>query len=660
MESTSLLSGIKSKIIERDVFSHLNDKIKYKIVAYSKKFQGLLNMSLQDYKDKCFESFSHIDVLSCLSTKNEPELPIKTNKYPHYLEKRYSNEIEKNKIKMETFKKIINEFLESYFTKIYNDYKSKEEINKSFLDNQLIIDIYSPFYKLLLKKDIFEKLFILRIPFPIIYSNGLMQDYYDATDLLNEVNPNFSSFYYEIESLSDENILYDFIDFCKYFKKVKKLILEIRTHSFKFPTEIFSFSNIKENLVYLEIKFHGILPYNFEKNMKNLDVLEELRLDGVEYFYLKNSNLKYLYISNSNHIKFAKNCFTKIQIINIFRVQRIEVENDNTFLLDTEKIKLPELIIFQVSFCGREFNDIFDFSSCPKLKYFIRLSIYDFLSLGENCLEKVYIGSNYSSSLDSEVNMLEKLMTIKTLKEIKMFISYIKEENIKSIKGENTSVEKLIIVLDKRNNLAFNEINLYSLQSKFKNLKEFQLYISNSFYSNNKSGCKLDIKQESNCQINNFKFSQGNDNDYIVKLYLAPYENLVNIEFGCMLTSFKYEESFPLFQGKCSNIFKSLKSFKFVSSKIYPEEFDSRIITNIINNLDKMPNLEIFIFKAPFNIDKTLYKKFIEKLLVSKVKIIELDLNYLYHLSNCYSNEELKLLFKGINIEKFEKVLIEK
>ena len=47
-----------------------------------------------------------------------------------------------------------------------------------------------------MKREIFEKLFVLYIPFHFIYDKKFMDDYYNATDLLSDINPNFSSFYF--------------------------------------------------------------------------------------------------------------------------------------------------------------------------------------------------------------------------------------------------------------------------------------------------------------------------------------------------------------------------------------------------------------------------------------------------------------------------------
>ena len=147
MNSIPLLEGIKSKVIFRYLFSHIKEKTKFKLVIYSKKFQYTLNLSLRNYKEKCFESFKNINLLDFLSMKNEKQL----NKLGYYsftnrLQKQFNNKIKKLKFE----DKIIEEYIEFYFKQLYNEYKNKEEVKKDVLDKQLLIDIYSPFYELLM------------------------------------------------------------------------------------------------------------------------------------------------------------------------------------------------------------------------------------------------------------------------------------------------------------------------------------------------------------------------------------------------------------------------------------------------------------------------------------------------------------------------------
>ena len=664
MESISSLLSIKSKVNIRLVFSFLNKERKYKLVVRSKSFQDILNLSLESYKEKFLESIKTIDFLNCLTTKNESGISSK-NSYKNILKINWNNELNYCKIHKNKINEMMSKLTVDCFTNLYNEYKSKEEIDKNILDDQLIIDIYSPFYEVLLGEEILEKLFMLRIPFPIIYDKKLMDDYYNATDRLSELNPNFSSFYFEMNYGKDNKYLYDFKDFCAYFKIIKKLVVEFKSHdnSLNFPVKIFSYSSIKNNLIYLELKAIGQFllsnAKNFEQKLEDLNALEELRLDGVESFHLGKRNLKYIYFANCDNITFDQDCFSNMRIINLFRVKLF---NPKTF--SNNKIDIPELIQFKVSFYYRELSSIFNFKSCHKLKHFIRLISSDFLNLGETSLEKVYIRKIISR--EEEINILKKLIEIKTIKEIKIDIMYITEENLKEIEGENTSVEILIIdwnyYNDYKDNYFFDfdlenkNIKLDGFQQKFPNLKEFLIYINGYNYSG--TG-KLEIEQNSKCKINKFKFSGGYNNNNTISFYTSPFENLVDIEFGCLSPYFNYKESFPLFNEKCETVFKSLKIFKF-NCPIYSRGPVSEIdyVKNLINNLDKMPNLENFIFIAYCNIDKITYDKLVEKLLLSNIKNIEF--NILNSLKGEYSKEELANIYKDIDIKKFGRIKIVK
>ena len=142
---------------------------------------------------------------------------------------------------------------------------------------------------------------------------------------------------------------------------------------------------------------------------------------------------------------------------------------------------------------------------------------------------------------------------------------------------------------------------------------------------------------------------------------------MIDVEFGCTGPCFNYEDSFPLFNENCNAIFESLVSFKFISKNA----LDLKNVRNVINNLDKMPNLKIFVFKVICEIDESTYIKLIEMLLLSNIKNIEFDLNMNDDTKDImnydtkkiryeYSEKELNNICKGIDIKKFEKVKINK
>ena len=662
MESKSLLEAIKSKYIIRKIFSLQKDIKTYKIVAHSKTFQNILYLGLQNYKEKCFESFKCINLLKCLSANNYHKMSL-SSENPEYLRDIYNKEIEKCKMKKGKFNQIIDEYCDIYFTNIYNDYKSKEDINKIILDNQLIIDIYSPLFEKLFKKEIFEKLFILSIPFEMLNKKELLNEYSKAIDLLNEFNPKFSSFYFDIDDYCDyfhEDLFFDFKKFLEHFKNIKKLIIKNRSCS-SFLYEIMSNPIIKNNIIYLElIDINPKYSYILDK-INEFKSLEDLRLENISSFHLTKTNLKYLYLTNSQ-ITIDSKSLENLIIFNIFN-------NYTKFpiFINKEKIKMEKIVKFKASYCDEKFDDIFDLKSFHKLKYFIRLNIYSFLNLGETLLEKVYIRDTYvSKSLDNEMEMLKKLIGIKTLKEVKIDISYLKEKNINEIEGENPSVEKLIINLND-NSFYINydddnkKIILYSIQKKFPNLKEFQIYINEKNPLNTKIS-KLEINPDSNCKINKFKFSGGNNGGTTTIFNTTLFENLEDVEFACMGPSFNYEESFPLFNKNCNIIFKSLTRFRVVIQPTVEQNkyFNIQILRNVINNLNKAPNLKTFIFNAPCKRDEMLCRKLIRILLSRNITNIDFNLKVIYHeYDNEYFSEQiLGNICKRINITNFENIKI--
>ena len=126
------------------------------------------------------------------------------------------------------------------------------------------------------------------------------------------------------------------------------------------------------------------------------------------------------------------------------------------------------------------------------------------------------------------------------------------------------------------------------------------------------------------------------------------------------------DKSFPLFSENCKYIFKSLIRFKLDNTKVNQMHlrdedygFDIKIIKNVINNLDKMPNLKNFIFKVFSQTDEVTYKQLIEKLLSSNIKNIEFKIFDECHKEE-YSIDELKNMFKSFDIKKFESINITK
>ena len=444
-----------------------------------------------------------------------------------------------------------------------------------------------------------------------------------------------------------------------------------------FYSQFFSLDNIKNNLIFLELKmskegrdleFHDIM-----EEVNKLNVLEELRLNSFKFphsneGFIEIPTLKYLYLAHCRRIDIGQNC-QNLKVINLYKSFNIII-NTNSF---------PELETFKSSYCFRNYKLL----NCPKLKNLIRFHIEDFLALNTiNSLEKVYLHneSEYRGGLtkNGEINMINKLISIKTLKEIKIDIMFInKDEDLNTINGTNLSVEKLIIDC-KNDDKSTKDIIFYNLQQKFPNLKEFHIYInsaSNAFDDWEQSQI-IELKTDSKCKINKFKYSgMRYPCFYKTKFLIGPYENLTDVEFGNIPNNSNLDKCFPIFNEKCENIFTSLIRFKFSNTILFKDRFsddlfaidntyelntdtDLKIIKNIFNNLDKMPNLEYFILKAKCkDIDEDTYKRFIKDLLLSDIKSIVLNINY--H-KDIYSEKELKEICKGYEIKPKEKIVIKK
>ena len=91
---------------------------------------------------------------------------------------------------------------------------------------------------------------------------------------------------------------------------------------------------------------------------------------------------------------------------------------------------------------------------------------------------------------------MDKLISMKSLKEVIISLKTINNDNINEIQGKNPSVEKLEIYWDKKT----SDSNIINLQKKFPNVKNLSLTIKpdiNKLYDTN-----LKIEENKNCIIN--------------------------------------------------------------------------------------------------------------------------------------------------------------
>ena len=328
-----------------------------------------------------------------------------------------------------------------------------------------------------------------------------------------------------------------------------------------------------------------------------------------------------------------------------------------------------------------EYSKIFDFSIIKKIKI-LTIEVIDFLHLNNNILlEKIIIYSIREIDKETEKKMMEKLISIKTLKDITFSLKMIEDNEILQIKGENNSVINLKLYIFKK------DCEIYYLQQKFPNL--INLSISNLYKSSNLYNhelcqfCKesylygninndevknflnskikgIKIKDEQNCNINKLILNIGDSSN--VKLFIS-FEKLIEIKLIGLLNL----NNFPIFNKNCNIIFNSLTHFeckagtnhyiscyemfyKYNNQESndyyeYPNDFSSYyynnemkdFLNNIYNNIRCMPNLKDFIYEFPSSIEENIYFDLIKILLEKKLNTIVLRL-YINKSSKFYSN----------------------
>ena len=686
MEFQSLFGKIKSRYIAADIFLYVKDgNFFLKLIKYCKKLQTSFNLGIEVYKKKGFELVNYPKYEKFLLYEKE-------YKYfnENYLKNKFNEDIKKyGKIIKNT---ISNEFSEIFFTNKYYNNKAKEQINKKILDKQFIIDIYSPFYEILSRNPIFQNLFVIRIPMPLIKNKKLIKDYIEAFKILNERNFDYSAICLEFDAKIDQYL--SCIQKCNIdFKKIKKLTFQEKKQkdilgckNISLFKELFSNKDIINHLVFLEIKKRrnqNTILLNVLDNINDFKCLEELKLENLDLdkiCVLKLKTLKYLSLCNCCQISISEECALNLKSLSLFR-SRLQP-------LNSSKLKFHELEQLKISFCYydgfynydeiynydnsslkwyEEFQKIVDFKSLKKLKFLYRGDISVLFNLDNNSLEKAYI-SSYTLSLDSffnfnkkeiykeaEKQMIKKFIDIKTLKEIKFSLNFINNKDIESIEGENPSVKKLIIDWHCNDN---NDNLIYNLQKKFPNLLDIEIYDYNSNIHK--------INLEPNCKMERFKYSGGKFND---KFSIHSFENLKVLELKSIPKTSWIENIIPIFSKHYDCNFKSLIKFVFDNSNMKSMRYHDialRIITNVVNNLNKIPSLKCFIFKCYSQISLEDYHNLIKKVLSLKIKSIEFGINCRKNLwrnkyfKDEYTEIELQSLFEKIDFKYFENIKIYK
>ena len=133
--------------------------------------------------------------------------------------------------------------------------------------------------------------------------------------------------------------------------------------------------------------------------------------------------------------------------------------------------------------------------------------------------------------------MIEKLISINTLKNINFMLRKINDNEISTIKGENKTVTDILINCKNK-----KECIIYNLQNKFINLRNITIKTT---FADDLEG-NIEIRENPICNIkelNIYCYSEGD-----IKVYIQSFENLVKFNLYLVDIDIKNKEKiFPFF-----------------------------------------------------------------------------------------------------------------
>ena len=603
MEKESILEKIKSKYILENIFDYVKgENFKLKLFAYSKKLQKKFDLKLLDYKNIYLKN--RINLFEFLSDYNKKE------GYPKNFDKKeltnkFNSTLNKLKLKEEN--------ITDYIINFFKNYEKKE-------NDEIYIDIYSPFFDLLSKELYFWKKFIIPIISEFIDKNKLKNDYISFFNKINKLNINFSLLFLYI----NENSINYLKELGINFNKIKKFIasstnssefilVDNKKNFNDFLKILFSFDNIN-NLNYLKIHIYGNehkIKLNIIESLNNFKCLEYLYLAGIDLestFIINLPNLKKLFISGCDKITFFDNPNLEQLFIN-----ESGIDNPKS-LLKFPKLEKCEFYSWRNTDIKR-YNSIIDLSILKNLKIFAG-EAQDFLKLANVSLESCSILSNYDSSIEIEKEVIKKIISIKSLKNVRLILKKINSDDISKIQGENNSITKLEINFTKNE----NDCNILNFQNKLINLSELKIVLP---FVNIRASTNLKIEENLNCKVNTIEIDGDNKN---IILYCGPYENLVKVDISINCDIVNYKTIFPIFDNNCKTIFKYLNYFKLIHND-YGYNVSLDILNNLYNNMDKMPKLKHFeMYCFSQDIDESFYKKLNKKIMSLNLEFIKIEI----------------------------------
>ena len=156
--------------------------------------------------------------------------------------------------------------------------------------------------------------------------------------------------------------------------------------------------------------------------------------------------------------------------------------------------------------------------------------------------------------------------------------------------------------------------NLYKI---FPNLLKIIIEASNKYYFD-----ANEIKIEENINSKIKEIYCNISSKICINIYCQSYETVKALYIKTAENLINFDKVFPVFNNKCDI---NLVSLNYLHIEIQ-EGIDVKILKNIYNNIDKLPNLKYLyldLIISDINIKKQFYDELIKK-------ILDLDLKYLY------------------------------
>ena len=291
---------------------------------------------------------------------------------------------------------------------------------------------------------------------------------------------------------------------------------------------------------------------------------------------------------------------------------------DNFTPVQERQLKFPNLKKCEFNFEENyiNYNLIFDFTTMKNLKV-LKSENDDFLKLGKDILlEDLTVISNRNNNIEIEINVIKKIISMKSLKKVNVSLNKLGNKEISNIKDLNESITKFQIELKCHPNFT-----LYSLQEKLPNISDLDVHVMAPFFhpgqlsknmifappENQNRLSNIDITENMKFKIKNLKIICYNAN---LKLYCQSFQNFEKIDIT-IGNSENIKDKFPFFKDNCDIIFPSLKYFKFLCH----DNIDLNILDNLCNNLGKMNNMKyLWLCFTCQNVDYNYYTRLNSKL----------------------------------------------